>query len=470
MPNEHNAPAPANPVAQTSLSPDRRAMLAGIGGLAAGALFLSARSAQAGPLEPPDGPVASTGKTTQEIFDKVAAVESRTAINSANTPGTATSLFKITQPGSYYLTGNITGEAGKHGIEIAASGVMLDLNGFDIVGIPAMGQFSGVKVTVQSLFNIAVVNGSVRNWGDEGVDLGTFASLNCRVEGVLAKGNTNRGITIGGGSMLSKCSAYNNTGDGIRTSIGCTVSNCSALLNTGVGISTSSGCTLIDCTVSDNTGTGLSVGTSSTVANCSVLRNGLGGILTGGDGTVTNCTAVLNNGTGIQTGVVSKIAGCSASRNTNFGISTSDGCSVFACTVALNTNSGIAVGVGCTVADCTSRANSRDGINCVSECVIRGNTCSFNGNGGTGSGIVAVIDNRIEGNSCSTADSGIAVSGPGNIIIRNTCTGNTTDWVITGNNVVGPILDRRAPASAAISGFSAPSSLGATDPNANFSY
>jgi len=58
----------------------------------------------AGDLNPPPGPVASTMKTLSEV-------EPRIAVNSINTPGDADSLFKITQPGSYYLTGNITGVA-----------------------------------------------------------------------------------------------------------------------------------------------------------------------------------------------------------------------------------------------------------------------------------------------------------------------------------------------------------------------
>jgi hypothetical protein len=62
------------------------------------------------------------------------------------------------------------------------------------------------------------------------------------------------------------------------------------------------------------------------------------------------------------------------------------------------------------------------------------------------------------------------VDGAGNIIITNTCSGNTIDWVFVANNVFGPIIDRRVPASASVSGFSAPSSLGSTDANANFSY
>ena len=66
--------------------------------------------------------------------------------------------------------------AGKHGIEIAASGVTLDLNGFDLVGIAGMGAFDGVNATAVGLTNIAVLNGSVRNWGDEGVEASGQAS------------------------------------------------------------------------------------------------------------------------------------------------------------------------------------------------------------------------------------------------------------------------------------------------------
>ncbi|HRJ49802.1 MAG TPA: hypothetical protein PKU91_04680, partial [Phycisphaerales bacterium] len=88
---------------------------------------IGAMAVSAGPLDPPAGPVAGTYKTLTEV-------EPRIAINAVNTPGGANSLFRITQPGSYYLTGNITGVIGKHGIEIAASGVTIDLMGFDLQG------------------------------------------------------------------------------------------------------------------------------------------------------------------------------------------------------------------------------------------------------------------------------------------------------------------------------------------------
>ncbi|MFN9976214.1 MAG: hypothetical protein ACK58T_40580, partial [Phycisphaerae bacterium] len=128
MDNETNH-TPADNTHGASLAPDRRALLAGIGGLAAGALLVGSNAAHAGPLNPPAGPIASTGKTLTEV-------EPRIAINSTNTPGSSatSSIFRITQPGSYYLTGNVVGLAGRHGIEIAASSVTLDLGGFTVDG------------------------------------------------------------------------------------------------------------------------------------------------------------------------------------------------------------------------------------------------------------------------------------------------------------------------------------------------
>ncbi len=208
--------------------------------------------ANAGDLNPPTGPITPTMKTLDEV-------EPRIAINATNTPGDADSLFKITQPGSYYLTGNITGVVGKHGVEIVASGVTLDLNGFDLVGVAAMGAFDGVSHTVGGLTNIAVVNGSVRNWGDEGVDLGTIGAVNCRVANVLASGNAGNGMSTGNASAVSNCSASENTGNGISAGFGGTVTNCSAYQNTGNGISTSTGCTVSNCSAFSNTLNGISV-------------------------------------------------------------------------------------------------------------------------------------------------------------------------------------------------------------------
>lgn len=126
-----------------------------------------AAPALAGPLDPPIGPVSSTGKTLTEV-------EPRIAINGVNTPGdndSTPSLYKITQPGSYYLTGNVTGVINKSGIEIAASNVTLDLNGFELVGVTGTASVHGIYATPTGLANVSVRNGSVRNRGGYGVNL-----------------------------------------------------------------------------------------------------------------------------------------------------------------------------------------------------------------------------------------------------------------------------------------------------------
>ena len=78
-------------------------------------------------------------------------------------------MYRITQPGSYYLTGNLSCDVGKSCIEIAASNVTLDLMGFRILGVP--GANYGIVAT-GSQSNVTVRNGSVRTFSADGVQLG----------------------------------------------------------------------------------------------------------------------------------------------------------------------------------------------------------------------------------------------------------------------------------------------------------
>ena len=358
----------------------------------------------AGPLNPPAGTVSPSYKTLAEV-------EPRIAINATNTPGDADSLFKITAPGSYYLTGNLTGVAGKHGIEIASRGVTIDLNGFTLAGVPGMGDFDGVVVTQADIDTVTLRNGLIRGWGATGVNFYTYLVPQCHVSNLTAEGNASNGIMVGPGSIVVGCTSRSNGATGFFSREGCTITGCSSTENGGGGILAGSSCTLIGCTAAWNDNSGLSVGEASVVSSCS------------------------------------------SSRNAGLGISGS---------------------AACTVTGCTSRDNAGDGILVTSNCLVSGNTVSRSGLNGIdlASGIHATgADNRIEGNNVTAGTGiGIDVDAAGNIIVRNTASGNAINWSIVANNIVGPVLDRTAPASAAINGNSAPDSTGSTHPHANFTY
>lgn len=260
QPTDQNAPLPPN------LPTDRRALLAGLGGLAAGAFLAS--TANAGPLTPPPGPITSTPGP-----------EPRIAINATNTPASATALFRITQPGSYYLNANISGATGKHGIEIAADGVTIDLMGFDLLGIPGVGSFSGITTAIAGLRNITIKNGSVRNWSLNGINLSANGlASNGHIDSVNASGNGSAGIMVGINFTIHNCTAAENTFTGMITGMGCTITGCTSGINGSNGFTTGTGCLVTSCTATGNGIDGILAAGGSTVTNCSVSGNGRHGI------------------------------------------------------------------------------------------------------------------------------------------------------------------------------------------------
>ncbi|MEZ6212079.1 MAG: right-handed parallel beta-helix repeat-containing protein [Phycisphaerales bacterium] len=243
--------------------------------------------ALAGDLNPPAGPVTPTMKSLDEV-------EPRIAVNAVNTPGDANSIFQISQPGSYYLTGNVTGSVSHSGIEIVANGVTLDLNGFELVGVP--GSLDGITVPGGSLRNIMVRNGTVRNWGDHGIDL---RATSCEVASINASSNGAGGIRLGDNNTARDCRVSINGGIGITTGNANVITNCVTGSNTGTGMLIGTDCVVTQCVAFSNLFNGFEAGSGSRIVGCTARINIDGIVGNGGGVLIADCTAVLNIGNGI---------------------------------------------------------------------------------------------------------------------------------------------------------------------------
>jgi parallel beta-helix repeat protein len=474
-----------------------------------------------GPLTPP-GPPTPTMKTLDQVEPRIDVLK---------LSGDGANKYVISQSGSYYLSGNITGDAFRGGIFVNASGVTIDLNGFTISGVPnaASGIFLGSGVS-----RIAIVNGTIANWPTDGINGGL--SLAARFEKLTLTGNGNSpiqaGLRTGQAAVVRDCVAMSNTGHGFRSGDAVVFNSCSAYFNTGSGFalsnndtvtdcvaqgngnhgfegtnilvftgcvstgnanagftSTGGGCLLDRCSAASNAGNGIAAGVGSTVVNCSASNNqGTAGISAGAGSTLENCTASNNQGTnGISVGSDCTLTHCTARANTSAssassGISAGVGCTITACTVADNTNTsgssnaqagtGISVARESKVQDCVLFLNQGDGIRATAgPSTIIGNVSTGNGQNGDGAGVrVDGNGSRVEGNHVSSNDRGIDVSGGSNLIIKNSASNNTTNYNIAVNNRYGPIVDLTALGSAAVTGNSAAGTTVNADPEANFAY
>ncbi len=349
----------------------------------------------AGPLDPPSGPVAGSYKTLGEV-------EPRIAINATNTPGDATATYIISQPGSYYLTGNISVNGARRGILITASQVSIDLNGFQITDTP--GDFVGAQAAIAGTGNleqVTVTNGAIAGFfSGQGIALGSVTQA--RVERVSVVDTSGFGINCGDRAQI----------------ISCSVSWAGA-----AGISCGSSSIVQFCTSSNNGGNGISVGSDVVVERCTAGSNGERGIAGGTRAAVIECTVADNVLAGIEVNGYNQIRGCTSSEN------------LF----------GIFFGPASLIVD---------------------NNCSYNDLEGL---FTTWDDSRIEGNVLTSNASGVKVSGSGNFIARNICSGNVHNWSIDAGNALAPIVVAGTNA-AAVSGNAYAGSLGSTDPNANFTY
>ena len=262
--------------------------------------------APAGDLTPPTGPIEPTLKDLDEV-------EPRTPLNLENTPGDASSVFKITNAGSYYLIGNLKGVSGKHGILIDSDDVTIDLMGFHVSGVA--GSLRGITTTGVNLENIAITNGTIDGWGQDGIWL--LNSLNGVMTDLRASNNATAGIRVGSGTSISRCVAFNNT-FAILTGLGCTISNCTAYQNTGWAIEAGPGTLVEHCAAYDNGSQGF-VGNSAIITHCTVRNSDYHGI-SAYHSTVSHCNVYACSKSGIWVGNDCNVINNNCTENTEAGI------------------------------------------------------------------------------------------------------------------------------------------------------
>lgn len=428
-----------------------------------------------GTLTPPGAPAPSM-KSLDQIDASLSTLQSkaeaRIPISPATTPGDATAQYIISQPGSYYLTGNITGEAGKNGIWINASNVTLDLNGYALITavdtLTAVGCPSGLR-------QIAVKNGSIRGPWSVGLSYATNAQVSAR--DVTVQGTTQYGIQFNGFAATFESCQIMECGGGIFASSdhtvvrGCTITQITRNLpGTVYGIA---GAVITDCVVNGVTNTAADgnaygvLGRSITNTRVTSVNASNAWMINGS--TVQNCS--VNNGAVIAAGATFGIAAKEVSNchvqqlfansaTTTIGIQSP---LVIGCTVERVNNTG----AGSVYAIRGGPTSTTTGATAETVTVSH---CTVSGSSGWGiyvAGMSVVENNRV--GYCTIAGMTISTGAVRGNFTHNCGTGyGISNGLVTGNTSFSDTIAFSYGASVRAGPTVVGAGVGAFDPNANF--
>jgi len=445
---------------------DRRLLL-GLAGVASASL--AAKLAQAGSLNPPPGPVAPTGKTTDQIEPRI---DLMNAPASANVTSGSGYHYIINKPGSYYLSSNLAVTMA-NGIYVNTHDVTLDLCGFSISRGSGSG---GTAIAAFADYNNTFLNGTLR-----GFDTAFETNAGCRFEDLTVVDCANGfGVAL---AMLSRCRAQNCSEYGFAGSnttwVDCLATSCgkgfvvgdaSALTrcyaggSTDIGFSGLDGCRLDGCIAQDghnDAPAAFQFGNGCTLTSCSAIANTVQyGFVVGNGCTLIGCTAQGN--TSAHTVSAGYYLGGSIARDcaANGQATTT--------TATNSTGAGFFAGLGGNrIEGCIANGNSGDGFSIGFESVVARNAATHNAFAGVhaSGGSIVVEGNRVVANT----GNGILVEGTVNLVFGNSARNNTAgNYSIVANNRVGAIVVPALNASA-ISGNSGGSAI-TTDPYANIAF
>ncbi len=295
----------------------------------------------------------------------------------------------INESGSYYLTRNLEDLGG--GITITADDVTLDLMGFTM---KSAGGSTGVSVA--SPTNTPLQNVVVRNGGFRGFSWGVRINNaeNCRLEDLFVADNTAGGIRMDiasghriSGLVIKDCRVSGNGFHGIEAIV-----PVDAVFQ---------GNQIVGCIIQENDSSGIRLFASGG----SLLEN-----------SIENCL-VARNSSGISV-------------FTNVASATIFGNNIINCRVMDHSSTGISlIGVNGALVR---------GSRIIDNHVARSVTAGIN--------LTATQDNLVDGNHVSDTEGdpslGIrSIISGGNIIVRNVCTNNTTNYLLAvSEDTFGPIV------------------------------